>query len=91
MRSLPDLLESLANWLCVAVIAGVAVTYSLSLASTLLDGQVTSFDKGTHRLISFANQPYAFISNLGAHLMMNGTIWYAAYWIWLTNIRKQGR
>jgi hypothetical protein len=91
VRKLPDLLERGANWLCVLVLAGVAAAYSLGLLGTLLEGQISSFGKGSHRLASFTREPYAFFSDLVAHLLMNGTIWYGAYWFWSTNVRGTGR
>lgn len=91
MATRPDRYQRWACWFCVAVLAGLAALYTLSLAGLLLEGQVTSFGKGSHRLISFARDPYAFFGDLVAHLLLNGFLWYGAYWIWQTHLRGEHR
>lgn len=83
--------ERLSYWLCVAVLAGLAAVYSLSLVAMLADGRVASFAKGVHRMIVFGSEPYAFTGALIPHLMLNGFFWYGAYWIWSSHIRSRDK
>ena len=82
--------EKLAYWLCVAILAGLAAVYSLSLLAELMGGQISSFGKGARRVLVFGNDPYGFLGALMPHLMLNGFFWYGAYWIWFSHIRSRG-
>ncbi|MFG6432611.1 hypothetical protein [Roseateles sp. LYH14W] len=83
--------ERLAYWFCVVALAAMGGIYSVGLASMLAEGQINSFGKGSHRVIVWATAPYAFISALIPHLMLNGFFWYGAYWVWFSYIRKEDR
>lgn len=79
--------ETVMNWLCCLAIVGFAFVLSAGVVVAVYEGQVSSGkSKAVHLL---AQDPVGFWSALCINLLMAGTFWYGAYWIYIHRIKER--
>jgi uncharacterized BrkB/YihY/UPF0761 family membrane protein len=79
--------ERFINWLGFLIALGIAVLLSVGVVLSVHVGRVSSGKSKVVHLL--AQDPVGFWSALAVNLVITGTFWYCAYWIYTRTINEQ--